>query len=321
MGRAWRIEFDGAFYHVLSRGNEKRDIFYDDNDRLLFLDMLGEMSWRFEVDIFAYVLMDNHYHLLIRTKRANLSKAMQWFGSTYTQRFNKQHDRSGHLFQGRYKSLIVENDAYLTRLSYYIHRNPLRANLVKRLASYRWSSYLSYAYGRKTPQWLSTELIMSQFTGDDPYELYRQKVQQYANEEAYLSEDLRYGLVLGSRKFIDRIRRRYLPEQIDDEITAQKQVAGNLDIDTILTKAARSLQCDIERLKQLSRVTGSDKEKRDLLIYLLWKTGLFTNKRIADIFRLNYSSVSHSARVIKARLQNDPELKVKIKTLNSLFKV
>ena len=98
------------------------------------------MSERFEIDVFAYVLMGNHYHILLRTRRANLKKAMHWFGTTYTQRFNRRHSRSGHLFQGRYKSIIVQNDAYLLQLSYYIHRNPLRAGLVKRLADYRWSS-------------------------------------------------------------------------------------------------------------------------------------------------------------------------------------
>ncbi|MCK4469982.1 MAG: transposase, partial [Desulfobacterales bacterium] len=109
MGRQWRIEFAGAFYHILSRGNESRDIFYDDEDRRLFLDTLAEMSERFDSNIYAYVLMDNHYHLLLRTNLPNLSKAMQWVGPTYTRRFNNRHSRSGHLFQGRYKSIIVQN--------------------------------------------------------------------------------------------------------------------------------------------------------------------------------------------------------------------
>jgi REP element-mobilizing transposase RayT len=141
MGRAWRIEYEGALYHILSRGNEQKDIFYDDQDRLLFLKTIGEMSKRFEIDVFAYVLMGNHYHLLLKTNRANLSRSMQWLGVTYTRRFNLRHFRSGHLFQGRFKSIIVQNDAYLMRLSCYIHRNPLRAGIVKRLADYRWSSY------------------------------------------------------------------------------------------------------------------------------------------------------------------------------------
>ena len=133
MARAWRIEYEGAFYHVLSRGNEKQDVFITDGDRNLFLATVAEMGERFEIDVFAYLLMDNHYHLLFRTNRANLCRSMQWFGATYTKRFNLRHNRSGHLFQGRFKNMLVQNDAYLLQLSYYIHRNPLRAGMVRRL--------------------------------------------------------------------------------------------------------------------------------------------------------------------------------------------
>jgi len=105
MARAWRIEYEGALYHVLSRGNERRDIFWDDDDRTMFLTGLAEAGERFAVDVLAYVLMGNHYHLLLRTRRANLSKAMQWLGLSYTTRFNFKQSRSGHLFQGRLKSM------------------------------------------------------------------------------------------------------------------------------------------------------------------------------------------------------------------------
>ncbi len=143
MSRAWRIEYEGALYHVLSRGNEQRKIFTDDEDRKLFLELLGEMSERFKVEIYSYVLMTNHYHILLKTKKANISKSMQWFGVTYTQRYNIRHKRSGHLFQGRFKSFIVENDAYMLQLSCYLHRNPLRAKIIKRLADFKFSSYLA----------------------------------------------------------------------------------------------------------------------------------------------------------------------------------
>ena len=205
MSRPWRIEYEGSSYHLLSRGNELSDIFMSDKDRSSFLDAVGEMSERFAIDVLAYVLMDNHYHLLVRTRQANLKKAMQWFGTTYTQRFNRRHFRSGHLFQGRYKSIIIQNDAYLLQLSYYIHRNPLRAGIVKRLADYRWSSYNVYAYGRKIPKWLSTSLILSQFAGaQDCHRVYREKVQKYASEEKRLFEDLRNGLILGSKQFVEK---------------------------------------------------------------------------------------------------------------------
>ena len=124
MARPLRIEFKGALYHILSRGNERRNIFFGDDDYKVFLGVLEEMSDRFEVDIFAYVLMSNHYHLLMRTNQDNLSKSMQWAGTTYTRRFNLKHFRNGHLFQGRFKSILVQNDAYLMQLSCYIHRNP-----------------------------------------------------------------------------------------------------------------------------------------------------------------------------------------------------
>jgi putative transposase len=162
MARAWRIEYKGALYHVLSRGNERQDIVGTDEDRKLFLGTVGEMAERFALDIFAYVLMDNH-HLLFRTNRANLCRSMQGFGATYTKRFNLRHNRSGHLFQGRFKNMLVQNDAYLLQLSYYIHRNPLRAGMVRRVVDYKWSNHRAYAYGKSDQNWLNTKVILGQF--------------------------------------------------------------------------------------------------------------------------------------------------------------
>ncbi|MCP4350609.1 MAG: hypothetical protein GY795_34510 [Desulfobacterales bacterium] len=140
MARQWRIGFPGALYHVLSRGNNRQNIFFSDGDRQMFPDLVGEFAERFSIDVYAYVLMSSHYHILLKTKENNLSKSMQWFGTAYTRRFNIRNRRTGHLFQGRFKSIIAENDAYLLRLSCYIHRNPLRAGLVRRLSDYRRSS-------------------------------------------------------------------------------------------------------------------------------------------------------------------------------------
>ena len=171
----------------------------------------------------AYVLMDNHYHLLVCTRHANLKRAMHWFGTVYTQRYNRLYYRSGHLFQGRYKSIIVENDAYLLQLSYYIHRNPLRAGMVKRRADYRWSSYRFYGYGKKAPDWLATDLILSHFKGkQDRHRNYREEVQQYAQEEKHLFENLRHGLILGSKQFVEKLRKQHLPAMPDGSIPQQR---------------------------------------------------------------------------------------------------
>lgn len=323
MARPWRIEYEGAFYHLLSRGNEKRDIFIDDDDRGMFLDTLGEMADRFAIDIFAYVLMNNHYHLLIRTQRANLTKAMHWFGVTYTTRFNYRHNRIGHLFQGRYKSILVQNDAYMMQLSCYIHRNPLRSGIAKRLAEYPWSSYRAYAYGRLVPAWLSTKLILEQFAGEgkEQCRLYREKVQRYSKEEKELWEDFRHGCFLGSKKFVTQIRKTHLPEKPHDEIPGQKQIAGSFEPKIILRKAADILHCDLKRVVKSGRLSGLEKDQRDLLIYIIWKTGRLTNAKIGELFGVTYSSVSHSVRAAQAKLKKDTNLRSIFNIVNSQFKI
>jgi putative transposase len=322
MSRPWRIEYEGALYHLLSRGNERSDIFMSDKDRTSFLDTVGEMSERFDMDVFAYVLMGNHYHLLVRTRQANLKRAMQWFGTTYTQRFNRRNFRSGHLFQGRYKSILIQNDAYLLQLSYYIHRNPLRAGIISRLADYRWSSYHAYAYGRKTPQWLSTDLILDQFTGgQDCHRSYREKVQKYASEEKHLFEDLRHGLILGSKQFVEKIRKKYADATPDVSLPQQRQVARTFDAKSYLLKGEQIFGCNLEHFVHAKRLSGAEKQIRDLLLYGIWKTGQLKNEEIGGLFGLSYSGVSHSVKSAKLKLARGRQLKAKFERLNSLFKL
>ena len=322
MTRAWRIEYEGALYHVLSRGNERGPIVFDDQDRKMFVGCIGQMAERFEIDVFAYVLMDNHYHLLFRTPRANLSKCMHWFGVTYTNRFNSRHARSGHLFQGRFKNMVVENDAYLLQLSYYIHRNPLRAGMVKRLVSYRWSSYRAYAYGKAIPAWLNTEMILSQFVNvDNKHSAYRQHAQRYSKEEQRLWEDLRHGIFLGSQAFSEKIKKRYLPAVPNAEMPVQKQLKRNIDVDAVILKAAKILSCDPQQYRKTGRISAADKEKRDLLIFLLWQTGQLTNQQIGVKFGLSYSAVSRRVRIFKDSLRNNRALENKFNQIKALIKI
>ena len=240
MSRAWRIEFDGALYHV-ARGNARQDIFVDDRDRLLFIDLIGEMAVRFEIDVYAWVFMGNYYHLLLKTNRANLSKSMQWFGANYTRKYNIRHKRSGHLFQGRFKSFLIENDSYLMRLSCYIHRNPLRAGIVKRLVDYPWSSYIVYAYGKKSPDWLMTELILSFFTGGQKVKIqkYRKKAQYYVHEEKNLWEAFRHGLFFGTLEFVKKMGKKYLPDTPHKEQPQQRDTLRASDPRILLTEKSR----------------------------------------------------------------------------------
>jgi hypothetical protein len=225
------------------------------------------------------------------------------------------------LFQGRFKSIIVQNDAYLMRLSCYIHRNPLRAGIVERLSDYRWSSYKAYAYGDKAPKWLITKPILSQFKGKDKHKASREKVQRYAKEEKKLWEDLRHGMIIGSKKFVEKIRSAYLPETLNKEIPQQRDLAKSLDLVAKSKQAARILNCDLDYFKSVSRITKSDRDSRNLLVFSVWKTDLLTNEAIGRLFGMTYSAVSHIVSSIRLRIKENSELKEKSNQINSLYKM
>lgn len=321
MSRQWRIEYPNAFYHVFSRGNGHQNIFLSDRDRFVFLSLLKELSERYKIDIYAYVLMENHYHLLIKTPEANLSKAMHWFGTTYTRRFNLLNDRDGHLFQGRFKSIIVENDAYLLGLSYYIHRNPLRAGLVDRLADFRWSSYPYYAYGKKKSRWLKTSLILNQVGGEEKTKSYREKVQAYADESGSIWENVKHGLVYGSEDFLEDLKERFLSKEKDVELPQHNRMFRDIDPHQILQRASDVLHIDLETVCRSRRVLQKDKDNRDFLIYLLWECGRFSNQQIASFLEISYSNISKRITQIRTRFDKDKKLREKYQALSTQIKV
>jgi putative transposase len=308
MARQWRIGYEGALYHVLSRGNEGRPIFADDRDRVAFLDVLGSMCERFEVEVFSYVLMDTHYHLLLKTCRGNLSKCMQWFGVTYTRYYNVRHGRNGHLFQGRFKAFLVEDDPYLLQLSYYLHRNPLRAGTVNRLADYRWSSFPAYAYGRKGPAWLKTGLILSLFSGPDRFRAYRKEVQRYAGEKRKIWEQVRHGIVLGSKAFVDRIKDDYLKGKPHQEIPQQRAILRDKTAEDFLAEAGVEGR-------------GGTKVDRDFGMCLLWESGRYTNQEIGEVFGITYSAVSRRVKMMRERMEEDKQLEKRYRHAKSRIKL
>lgn len=147
MPRKPRIEFQGALYHVIARGNHRQNIFFDDNDRNRYLSTIEKSKSKFNFSIYAFVLMSNHVHLLIETSTIPLSKIMQSLHTSYTQYFNLKHNKSGHLFQGRYKAILCQKDSYLLQLVRYIHQNPIRAKIVESPDDYQWSSHHAYTQG------------------------------------------------------------------------------------------------------------------------------------------------------------------------------
>lgn len=306
------------------QGSMKKGISFSemgDGDRRLFLSTLGEASDRFEVDVFAFVLMGNHYHLLLRTNLPNLSRTMQWLGLTYARRLNNRLGRCGHLFQGRFKAMLVESDAYLVELSCYIHRNPLRAKVVKRLIDYRWSSYPAYAYGKNRPNWLKTDLILSYMGGRDGHRVYREKVQNYAGEESRMWEDFRHGLILGSEGFVERIRSLRRGVASHKEIPQQKKVLGSIDVMGAARRALGLLGREMGGYASGHRVRGEVKEDRDLVLHVLWEMGVFGNEELGHVFGVSYSAVSHIVRDVRKQLKEDPRIRSKAERINSQFKM
>ncbi len=323
MARQWRIEYPGAFYHILSRGNEQQEIFRSDDDREMFLDLIGAFSDRFQIDMLAYVLMGNHYHFLLKTPKGNLSKSMQWLGTAYTRKFNNRLGRNGHLFQGRYKSILVENESYLMRLSCYIHRNPLRAGIVNRLANYPWSSYLSYAYARKTPEWLKTDLILNLMSQKaDANQQYRNMVQAYSDELGSIWEDVQHGLIFGSRDFVADIRSKFLSDGKNPELPQYNRMVKAASPQEMLKRAGEVLDFNLAASAGRGRrIPASLKDKRDLLIYLLWEDGGLTNQEIGSYFGLTYSAVSRRVGETGKRIKQEKELMDAFASLKSQIKV
>ena len=163
MARPLRIEFTGALYHVTSRGDRREPIFEDDEDRLRFLTVLAEVVERFNWLCHGYCLMTNHYHLVVETPDANLSKGMRQLNGLYTQASNRRHQRTGHLFQGRFKGILVDKDSYLLELTRYVVLNPVRAGMVKDPQAYEWSSYRAMVGQAPVPAWLATDGLLAQF--------------------------------------------------------------------------------------------------------------------------------------------------------------
>ncbi|MEN6616877.1 MAG: transposase, partial [Syntrophorhabdus sp.] len=164
MARPLRVEFPGALYHVTSRGNSGQKIFHDDNDRKIFLAIIREIIERYHFILHSYCLMDNHYHLVVETPEGNLSEGMRQINGIYTQKYNRRHEKTGHVFQGRYKAIIVDKDSYLLELVRYVCLNPVRANKVQDAQDWIWSSYRAAAGIERAPAWLCVDWVLGQFS-------------------------------------------------------------------------------------------------------------------------------------------------------------
>lgn len=245
MSRPLRLEFVGALYHVTSRGDRQQVIYCDDTDRLVWLEILARVCSRFNFTIHGFCQMTNHYHMLVETADANLSSGMRQLNANYSQYFNRRHGLVGHLFQGRYKAILVQKESHLREVARYVVLNPVRAGMVASPADWRWSSYYLMVQPELTPDWLDSEWILAQFADNrqDAIQAYQRFVEagvgasnpvKNARHQLLLGDDefvAKYHSVIGSLVEVTRVQRRALA------LSLAEYQANYADRDVAMTQA------------------------------------------------------------------------------------
>lgn len=273
MARPMRIEFENAFYHVMSRGNHQESIFEDDEDHERFVELLGEVCDRVQWKIWARCEMSNHFHLLVQTLEPTLSRGMRHLKGVYTQWSNARHVRVGHLFQGRYKAILVDADSYLTEVIRYIVRNPLEAKMIESLDDYPWSSHPMTLSRKKPPEWFAKAQVLELFGSNvrTAKRAYRSFVEVAGLD---IVEASRHQLFLGDEGFISKVKDR-------------REQSESTELSTEYLSAQRRQVVTIAEL--------DDNLSRDDLIKRAYQAG-FPLKQIGDYVGLHYSSVCRIAR-------------------------
>jgi len=300
MARPLRLEFAGAIYHVVSRGHERSKLFRDDEDRAEFLKTLGSVArdhgWR----VHAYCLLANHYHLLVETPSPNLSDGMRALNGRYTQKFNRTHQRSGHLFEGRYKAVLIQREPHLMELHRFVVSSPVRADLVERAGDWAWSSYRATVGRVSPPAWLEVDWTLSRFarTRRVATEEYRRFVRSREGGGRSPLEEVRAQIYLGDERFIRSVRRRAPVREEDREIPLSQRRPWNVSLEAIRRAVAREFHVPVERLSR-SR-GGTDKMAA---IYLARKLTGLTGNEIGKAFDVRAARVSNVIREIE---EDDP---------------
>jgi REP element-mobilizing transposase RayT len=307
-----RIDFPGGHYHITSRGVGGTRIFTHDGDRLDFLARLPNLCQRFGIVIHAYCLMDTHYHLELEAPEGHLSRALQWLNETYAAAFNRRQKRSGYLFQGRFHSVVVEAEAYLSALTRYIHLNPVRAGMVEHPWDHPWSSCGVYLGMAERPPWLTIGWVLARF-GRTPQEQ-RQGYLQFlmTSEESCPMDEVVHGAMLGSEEFVGVMRVKLGERGIDTEVSRMVEAAA-VDLDRIARAVSGCYGCDTEELERRGRKQDTI---RDVAIYLSWRLSRQTNAEIGRRFGgIKAAAVSHACRRVGTAMEKNADLTERVRAL------
>ena len=315
MSRPLRIEYPGAWYHVINRGRRSEKTYLNKNDYQTFISLLTESCGLWEVKISSYSLMPNHYHLLINTPLGNLSRFMRHVNGVYTQRFNKNHKTEGQLFKGRYKCILVNGDGYLLQLVRYIHRNPIRAKMVKNIDNFKWSSHQGYISDSKEWNWLCKNNILSIFSGSksEAFKDYRNFVSQRDDKDLITTlESKKWPVLMGSEEFKFFIKEKYYQQRQNQEIPESFDFVP--DIIVIKDMVCKYYKVNESELNISRR--GIFNEPRSAGIYLARKLRRDTLAKIGQEFSIKrYTTVGSSLKKINEMMKNDAELSSRVNEL------
>lgn len=317
MTRFPRVEYAGAHYHVINRGNAGEDIFRNIRDHRKFLEYLEKTAERFSIIIHSYCLMPNHYHLLLETTHPNLSRAIQWLNVSYATYFNKKQKRSGHLFQGRFKAILIDADEYLTHLSRYIHLNPVKARLVKFPEAFLWSSYRFFIGSEDTPDWLETDKLLSFFGEEKKKALisYRRFVEScHDNSSDDLMMNIRGGCLLGGESFVQWVTDTYLsrPNNVA-KMSRRKKNGLIIPVEDIVQLVCHECGCCQE---MLCKKGLKDNTLRDITIYLARDMSGVKCSDLGDYFGgISGAAITARYNKIADAIMNNASLKRKIDSI------
>ena len=314
MSRPYRLQGEGLLYHITSRGDDRKKIFLNETDFRKFLEYLGKAKERFKFFLHAYCLMGNHYHLLLETTQANLSRIMQGLNTAYTVYYNVKRKRSGHLFQGRYKSIHVDKDSYLLELTRYIHLNPVRAKIVDKPEEYQWSSYREYLKDGKEGFIDKAELF--RYFKLSPIQ-YRKFVMDAIGKSTNPLADIYGGFILGKAAFI-KDTLALLKEKVEGGDYAHKKTIESVDPGSITQEVASYYKQDLEALRKAKK---KPLLARKVAVYLLKRLTALTNKEIGMEFGIGYSGVSWIAQDVERLIREEKMIKDDIGVIISHLKV
>jgi REP element-mobilizing transposase RayT len=301
MPRAIRIRFENAWYHVMNRGAARKQIFQSDEQRLYFLDLLEQCYELFNLEIHAYCLMGNHFHLLVKTPRPSLSEAMWFLCASYARKFNRQNKIDGPLFRGRFKAIVIDAEDYLVQVSRYIHRNPVEAKLVDSPSEFVWSSYAGYRNPSTAPAWLTTKEILRRMGAQTCFGDYCRFVENdsYPSMREFYNSRRVPG-VLGSKEFRHYVSGFGFP---DAAPKTGAKVIGSAE--TIKTEIARFLHIPPEKI--IESVPGRANPGRLIAIHLVEKLSGLSSAEIAECFGLKQSTLAVTLCKLRAKVSNDHE--------------